>query len=79
MRVLVKDNRIPVRVMHEVIVLSTDRYKWIETLKDSVGPEDINLSEYEIRRICVDLDLVTIYVLPKEQTNGQNRHNPDPT
>jgi hypothetical protein len=78
-RVLIKENTVPICTMHDIIVLRTDDYKWIETLKTALSPEDIDLSNYEVRRICVDLDVVTIYVLSKENTNGQDRHNPDPT
>jgi hypothetical protein len=78
-RVLIKENIVPIRIMYDIIVLRTDDYKWIETLENALSPEDIDLSNYEVRRICVDLDVVTIYVLSKENTNGQDRHNPDPT
>lgn len=79
MRVFVKDNTIPIRVIHEIVIRSEEDFKWIETLKGSVGPNDVDLTDYEIRRVCVDLDYVSIYVRPKENTNGQNRHNPDPS
>lgn len=72
MRVLIKDNTIPIHTIHEIVVLKPSEFKWIESLVDSVGPNDIDLSTYKIRRICVDVNLVTVYVLPKETTNGQD-------
>ena len=71
MKVLIKDNRIPVSTLHEVLISLGDPYRWIETLKGSTRPEDVDLTEYDIRRICVDYDMITVYVLPKE-SNGQD-------